>query len=188
MTDEHLNHYANIYTLGRLHAYGITLEHYLANTQMYDHIATQAARYEAGRLNARGVDLQDYLLDPARYDGVDLEPEPLLPRQRVAAGKAALEMAVRSFADSLGRSLADAQAALDACKVAALRWPAAPAQIEYVTIEPPVWCHACGAMLAYRGTLAGSTVAAECPECEARSEAAMLRRTAPASGTLRGMP
>ena len=136
-----------------------------------EHLEFHADRYVSHGLRDCGVTLIQYLADPDRYAPL----ESLLPRQRVAAGKAMAEMsspvdrAARAFIGSLKMARAEAHAA-----------------VEHVEIEPPVWCHACGAMLAYRGTLSGSTVAAECPECEARSEAAMLRRTAPASGTLRG--
>ena len=123
-----------------------------------------ADRYVRHGLRDCGVSLLQYLADPERYEPL----ESLLPRQRVAAGKALAEMAAHAFADSLARSRAEAHAALDS-------YQAAP--VEYVTIEPPVWCHTCGAMLAYRGTLSGSTITAECPECEARGEAAVLRRT-----------
>ena len=112
-----------------------------------EHLNHYADRYVRHGLRDCGVSFVQYLADPGRYAPL----ESLLPRQRVAAGKALREMAE---------------------------------PIEKVVIEPPVWCHACGAMLAYRGTLSGSTVAAECPECEARSEAAVLRRTAPSGGTL----
>ena len=138
-----------------------------------EHIEHYADRYVRHGLRDCGVSLLQYLADPDHYAPF----ESLLPRQRVAAGKALVEMAAYAFADSLASSRAEAHAELAASQ-------AAP--IEYVTVEPPVWCHTCGAMLAYRGTLSGSTVTAECPECEARSEAAMLRRTAPASGALRG--
>ena len=144
-----------------------------------EHIEHYADRYIRHGLRDCGVTLIQYLANPDRYASL----ESLLPRQRVAAGKALAEMAApvdraaRAFMASLERARAEAHAAFDAALAAT--------PIERVTIEPPVWCHACGAMLTYRGTLSGSTVAAECPECEARSEAALLRRTAV---TLRGMP
>ena len=136
-----------------------------------EYLEFHADRYVRHGLRDCGVTLIQYLANPERYATL----ESLLPRQRVAAGKAMAEIAAYAFADSLARSRAEAHAALAASQ-------AAP--IEYVRIEPPVRCHACGAMLAYRGMLSGSTVAAECPACEARSEAATLRRTAPAGGTL----
>lgn len=43
---------------------------------------------------------------------------------------------------------------------------------EHITIEPPVWCHRCGCMLADRGYLAAgtSTITAVCPACAARQD------------------
>lgn len=90
-SDEFLNHFADRYSAGRLHAHGITLDHYLANTQTYDYIATWAARYESARLHAHGVALQDYLFDPDRYEALTLEPEPLLPAQQAVAQRIAAQ-------------------------------------------------------------------------------------------------
>lgn len=112
-----------------------------------EHLNHYADRYVRHGLRDCGVSFVQYLADPGRYAPL----ESLLPRQRIAAGKA---MAERSM------------------------------PIERVAIEPPVWCHQCGAMLARRVTLSGSTATAACPECAARSEAAILRRTAPTSVTL----
>lgn len=55
MTDEHLNYYADAYAAQRLHAFGVSLESYLS--------ATPEQR--------------------AGYDALALEPEPLLPEQRI---------------------------------------------------------------------------------------------------------
>ena len=112
-----------------------------------EHLEFYADRYVRHGLRDCGVTLIQYLADPERYAPL----ESLLPRQRIAAGKAMAEMSM---------------------------------PIERVAIEPPVWCHQCGAMLARRVTLSGSTATAACPECEARSEAAILHRTAPTSVTL----
>ena len=75
-----------------------------------------------------GVTLTQYLADPARYAPL----AGLLPRQRVAAGKALAEMS---------------------------------APIEYVEIDPPVWCHVCGAMLVSHVELFFGDVSARCAEC-----------------------
>ena len=58
MTDEHLNYYADAYAAQRLHAFGVSLESYLA--------ATSEQR--------------------ADYDLLALEPEPLLPAQAAILG------------------------------------------------------------------------------------------------------
>lgn len=115
-----------------------------------EHIEHYADRYVRHGIKDCGVTLTQYLADHERYAPL----ESLLPRQRVAAGKALVEMAAYAFADSLARSRAEAHAAAS---------QAAP--IEYVTIEPPVWCHTCGAMLAYRGTLSAGAITAKCPAC-----------------------
>ena len=104
-SDEYLNYYADRYSAGRLHAHGITLDAYLANTQMYDYIATWAARYESARLHAHGVALQDYLFDPHRYEALTLEPEPLLPAQQAVAQRIAAQHATADAHADLAANL-----------------------------------------------------------------------------------
>lgn len=94
-----------------------------------EHLEFHADRYVSHGLRDCGVTLIQYLADPDRYAPL----ESLLPRQRVAAGKALAEMS---------------------------------APIERVTIEPPLWCHGCGAMLVEHGRLIRGDVSAMCAECE----------------------
>ena len=94
-----------------------------------EHLEFHADRYVRHGIKDCGVTLIQYLADPARYAPL----ESLLPRQRIAAGKAMAEMSM---------------------------------PIERVTIEPPVWCHGCGAMLVEHGRLIRSGVSAMCAECE----------------------
>lgn len=55
---------------------------------------------------------------------------------------------------------------LPAQRVAAGKALAEMSAVEYVEIEPPVWCHGCGAMLVSRGRLIRGDVSARCAECE----------------------
>ena len=94
-----------------------------------EHLNHYSDRYVRHGLRDCGVTLIQYLAAPDHYAPL----ESLLPRQRVAAGKALAEMY---------------------------------APIEQVTIEPPVWCHGCGAMLVEHGRLIRGGVSAMCAECE----------------------
>ena len=63
-------------------------------------------------------------------------------------------------------------ACLDAARrQAAADYRAATGGVEHITIEPPVWCHRCGAMLTARGCLTDGgpvmQLVALCPACAA---------------------
>lgn len=70
-------------------------------------------RYVALRLRAHGVSLEQYLARPALYEPLALEPEPLLPAQRLVSRRIAADWEQAAELNELAAAI-EAQAPADA--------------------------------------------------------------------------